>query len=153
MEVANNFVNGLAEILANPDPRTKDWMWLSTPWPTAIACTAYVAIVLAGPKVMANREPFSLKNFSIAYNFSMVLLSAYMCYELMVSAYLLNFSMTCQPLDLTDGPVQRRMASALWWYYFSKFIEFTDTVCNRNVALVMSAMWFSFTSSLPPRSL
>jgi hypothetical protein len=81
MEMANDFFTGLADILAHPDPRTKDWMWLSTPYPTAIACTAYVAIVLAGPKVMANREPYSLKNFSIAYNFSMVLLSAYMCYE------------------------------------------------------------------------
>jgi hypothetical protein len=52
----------------------------------------------------------------------------------MVSAFQLGFSMTCQPLDLADGPVQRRMASALWWYYFSKFIEFTDTVCLCTVA-------------------
>ena len=34
-----------------------------------------------GPRLMAKREPFELKPILIVYNFAMVILSAYMCYE------------------------------------------------------------------------
>lgn len=64
-----------------PDPRVGDWLLMSSPYPTFVLTALYLLIVYFGPKVMEKREPFSLKNFIIVYNFFLVLLSAYMLYE------------------------------------------------------------------------
>ncbi|KAL2725042.1 elongation of very long chain fatty acids protein AAEL008004-like [Vespula squamosa] len=38
------------------------------------------------------------------------------------------YSFRCQPVDYSDDPMALRMARGCWWYYFSKFTEFMDTV-------------------------
>uniref|UniRef100_A0A673GAW2 Elongation of very long chain fatty acids protein n=1 Tax=Sinocyclocheilus rhinocerous TaxID=307959 RepID=A0A673GAW2_9TELE len=46
---------------------------------------AYLFFVLyAGPKFMANRKPFQLKEAMIIYNLSLVGLSAYIVYEVSI---------------------------------------------------------------------
>lgn len=39
-----------------------------------------------------------------------------------------DYSLRCQPVDYSDRPEVLRMVHASWWYYFSKFTEFIDTI-------------------------
>ncbi|XP_047527091.1 elongation of very long chain fatty acids protein AAEL008004-like isoform X3 [Vanessa atalanta] len=84
------------------DPRTNPWFLMSSPFPTLLICLSYIYLVkVLGPRFMENRKPYELKNVLIVYNFSQVLFSAWLFYE---------------------------MVHACWWYYFSKFTEFFDTI-------------------------
>lgn len=66
------------------DPRVGDWLLMPSPYPTLILTALYLLIVYLGPKYMEKREAFSLKYFIIVYNFLLVILSAYMFYEVRV---------------------------------------------------------------------
>ncbi|XP_075236420.1 very long chain fatty acid elongase AAEL008004-like isoform X3 [Lycorma delicatula] len=86
----------------NGDPRTANWFLMSSPLPTLAICLSYVYFVkVLGPKLMENRKPFLLKNVLIAYNLFQVVFSSWLFYE---------------------------MVNVCWWYYFSKFTEFMDTI-------------------------
>lgn len=39
-----------------------------------------------------------------------------------------QYSLRCQPVDYSRSPMAMRMARGCWWYYFSKFTEFMDTI-------------------------
>lgn len=39
-----------------------------------------------------------------------------------------EYSFRCQPVDYTNSPKALKMARACYWYYISKFVEFTDTM-------------------------
>ncbi|KAL1116452.1 hypothetical protein AAG570_004925 [Ranatra chinensis] len=45
-----------------------------------------------------------------------------------MSGWLGSYSFRCQPVDYSNSPMALRMASTCWWYYFSKFTEFFDTL-------------------------
>ena len=64
-----------------PDPKTADWPLVATPWPTVAFVAAYLFIVKVGPKIMEKREAYNLREVLIVYNFALVLLSAWMVYE------------------------------------------------------------------------
>nr|KAG5709168.1 hypothetical protein BaRGS_028624 [Batillaria attramentaria] len=77
---------------------------------------------------MAHRRPFDLKIPMVLYNLFLVLLSIYMVYELIMSSWLVpGFPFRCALVDRSDNPDSLRLAAAVWWYYFSKIIEFADT--------------------------
>ncbi|XP_076686844.1 very long chain fatty acid elongase AAEL008004 isoform X7 [Andrena cerasifolii] len=103
MSIVMQYVDRLHEILdKNADQRTTDWFMMSSPFPTLFICLAYVYVVkVLGPKIMENRKPFQLKNALVVYNMLQMLFSAWLFYE---------------------------MVHACWWYYFSKFTEFMDTI-------------------------
>ena len=64
------------------DPRTGNWLLMSSPLPQTIIIAAYIFFVTSwGPRLMANRKAFDLKGVLIVYNFGVVALSLYMCYE------------------------------------------------------------------------
>lgn len=64
------------------DPRTKDWLFMPSPiLQTAIILFYIFFVTLLGPRIMENRKPFNLKPVLVIYNFSVVALSLYMCYE------------------------------------------------------------------------
>lgn len=46
----------------------------------------------------------------------------------LVSGWGGQYSIRCQPIDYTNNPTAIRMARGCWWYYFSKFVEFSDTI-------------------------
>lgn len=48
---------------------------------SAILLTYIFFVLVAGPRFMANRKPFQLKEAMITYNFSMVALNAFIVYE------------------------------------------------------------------------
>ncbi|KAK9881692.1 hypothetical protein WA026_017209 [Henosepilachna vigintioctopunctata] len=102
---------------------------MSSPLPTLFICLfyAYFSKVL-GPKLMENRKPFHLRNVLIVYNFIQTLFSAWIFYEYLMSGWWGLYSFRCQPVDYSTNPVAMRMANTCWWYYFSKFTEFMDTI-------------------------
>ncbi|KAL1464749.1 hypothetical protein WDU94_004367 [Cyamophila willieti] len=55
---------------------------MSSPVPTILICLTYVYIVkVLGPKLMANRKPFVLREVLIVYNLFQVIFSAWLFYE------------------------------------------------------------------------
>lgn len=55
---------------------------MSSPLPQTIIISAYIYFVMSlGPRLMENKKPFDLKKVLVIYNFSVVALSLYMCYE------------------------------------------------------------------------
>ncbi|VVC25764.1 ELO family [Cinara cedri] len=111
------------------DPRTKDWLFMSSPLPTALICATYVFTVkIAGPRLMANRKPMELRNVLIFYNLFQVIFSSWLFYECMMGGWWNEYSLSCQPVDYSNKPSTVRMVSICWWYYFSKFTEFMDTI-------------------------
>ncbi|XP_037654655.1 elongation of very long chain fatty acids protein 7 isoform X1 [Choloepus didactylus] len=111
------------------DPRVEDWLLMSSPLPQTIILGLYVYFVTSvGPKLMENRKPFELKKAMITYNFFIVLLSMYMCYEFVMSGWGTGYSFQCEIVDYSRSPAALRMAHTCWLYYFSKFIELLDTI-------------------------
>lgn len=112
------------------DQRTKDWPMMSSPFPTLAVCLCYVYIVkVLGPRIMENRKPLQLKNALVVYNLFQVIFSCWLFYEISVSGWLTgHYNFRCQPVDYSNNPRTLRMVHACWWYYFSKFTEFMDTI-------------------------
>lgn len=109
------------------DPRVGDWLFMQTPIETLVLTALYYVIVFSGLKVMENHKPFQLKYTMILYNIFMVALSGWMCVEMAYLIWAAGFSLHCSPVDYSTNEIPMRMAGVLWWYYFSKFIEFIDT--------------------------
>ncbi|KAI4899514.1 hypothetical protein NFI96_011512 [Prochilodus magdalenae] len=116
------------------DPRTKDWLLMSSLLPQTIIIAIYIYFVTSlGPRLMENRKPFELKKILILYNFSVVALSLHMSYEasglrFVMSGWGTGYTFGCDLVDFSRSPQAMRMASTCWLYYFSKFIEMLDTV-------------------------
>ncbi|XP_076347005.1 very long chain fatty acid elongase AAEL008004-like isoform X2 [Tachypleus tridentatus] len=88
--------------MENGDRRVQEWPLMQSPGPTITICLSYVYFVkVLGPAIMKNREPLNMRWLMVAYNFFMVYISVY---------------------------IFVRMANLAWWYYISKFVEFTDTI-------------------------
>ncbi|KAH8388513.1 hypothetical protein KR093_008216 [Drosophila rubida] len=142
---------------SHSDSRTKDWPMMSSPFPTLAVCLTYVYLVkVLGPRLMENRKPLHLQNLLVVYNASQVVFSAWLFYECLMGGWWGAYSFRCQPVDYTDSATSRRigvsgwltghysfrcqpvdysnnprtlrMVHACWWYYFSKFTEFMDTI-------------------------
>ncbi|CAG9815583.1 unnamed protein product [Phaedon cochleariae] len=112
------------------DSRTSNWLFMSSPFYTLGICLTYVYVVkVLGPKFMENRKPFQLKNTLIVYNFLQVVFSIWLFSEIGKGGWLTGeYSLSCQPVDYSNKPSTLRMVHASWWYYFSKFTEFMDTI-------------------------
>lgn len=63
------------------DPRVETWLLMSSPLPTTIIFFLYLFVVWYGPRFMKSRPPVPLRNVIIPYNLALVVLSAYMFYE------------------------------------------------------------------------
>ncbi|KAF7270231.1 very long chain fatty acid elongase AAEL008004-like [Rhynchophorus ferrugineus] len=111
------------------DPRTANWPLMESPIPTVLMVLTYLYVILwMGPRMMANRKPFKLKNVLIIYNGAQVLLSLYMMYEHLASGWLWDYSYKCQPVDYSTSAKAMRMVRLCYVYYFSKLTEFVDTI-------------------------
>ncbi|XP_033629683.1 elongation of very long chain fatty acids protein 4-like isoform X2 [Asterias rubens] len=109
------------------DARVADWLLMKSPVPISCIIIGYLLMVWLGPRLMTDRKPFQLKYFLVVYNFSLVALSIYMCYEFRVTSWKANYSYKCQPVDYSSSVLGLRMADVCWWYFFSKVIETLDT--------------------------
>ncbi|XP_065721488.1 very long chain fatty acid elongase AAEL008004 isoform X4 [Drosophila suzukii] len=103
MALIMKYIDSISRYIdSHSDSRTKGWPMMSSPFPTLAVCLTYVYLVkVLGPRLMENRKPLHLQNTLVMYNAIQVVFSAWLFYE---------------------------MVHACWWYYFSKFTEFMDTI-------------------------
>ncbi|XP_059608102.1 elongation of very long chain fatty acids protein 4-like [Phlebotomus argentipes] len=90
--------------------------------------TIYLAVIFFGPKLMEKRSAFQLKNVILIYNISIAIANAYISYELYLRSNLLNYTLFCTPKTTSNDPNEIRLATAIWLYYLTKFIELLDSV-------------------------
>ncbi|XP_011135698.1 elongation of very long chain fatty acids protein AAEL008004 isoform X3 [Harpegnathos saltator] len=130
MSIIMQYINRFHDMLdKHADTRTTNWLLMSSPFPTLFICLTYVFVVkVLGPKLMENRKPFQLRNSLIVYNFFQVIFSTWLFYECLMGGWWDQYSFRCQPVDYSNSPTAIRMVHASWWYYFSKFTEFMDTI-------------------------
>ncbi|XP_043984651.1 elongation of very long chain fatty acids protein 1b [Gambusia affinis] len=116
-------------LLAGMDPRIKDYPLMQSPVPMSAILLVYLFFVLyVGPRIMANRKPFQLKEPMIVYNFFLVALSVYIVYEFLMSGWATTYTWRCDPIDTSNSPEALRMVSVAWLFWFSKIIELMDTI-------------------------
>lgn len=132
MEVVSDFVYHIQEsydwALSVSDKRVADWFLMQSYTPTLVLTALYLAVVWGGMRLMQNREPVKLHYTLFFYNMGLVALNFHIFYELFTATWRLGYSYSCQSVSFTDDPDEMRVAKALWWYYFSKLLEFMDTV-------------------------
>jgi len=109
------------------DPRSKGWFLVDSPKPTFWLIVTYLTIVWLGPKIMKNRKPFKLNGLLVPYNLAMAVLNFYIFYRLGLASLRLNYSIFCEPCRQVATPDEMQIVDAVWWYYFSKLLEFADT--------------------------
>ncbi|XP_032817644.1 very long chain fatty acid elongase 5 [Petromyzon marinus] len=109
------------------DPRIRGWLLLDSYLPTLVSTLVYLLVVAVGPKLMRERQPFSLKGLLVVYNALLTALSFYMFYELVAGVWTGGYNLRCQNTH-SAGEADMRIARVLWIYYLSKLIEFLDTV-------------------------
>ncbi|ETE65396.1 Elongation of very long chain fatty acids protein 2 [Ophiophagus hannah] len=131
------------------DPRVRGWLMLDSYLPTFALTMLYLLFIWLGTMFMKNRPALSLRGLLIVYNFGVTVLSFYMLIEvrllnrrilnflflafysadwdLILATWEGNYNLQCQNL-ISAGETDIRVARVLWWYYFSKVIEFADTV-------------------------
>uniref|UniRef100_A0A8C0GKV8 Elongation of very long chain fatty acids protein 2 n=1 Tax=Chelonoidis abingdonii TaxID=106734 RepID=A0A8C0GKV8_CHEAB len=107
--------------------RVRGWFLLDSYLPTFFLTVVYLLSIWLGTKFMKNRPAFSLRGHLIMYNLGVTVLSLYMLIELMLSSWEGGYNLQCQNL-VSAGEADIRVTKVLWWYYFSKGIEFMDTI-------------------------
>lgn len=115
-------------ITAFEDPRVTEWPLMSSPWPVLAIFAAYLVAANYGPNLMTSRKPLQLRGFIISYNLVVALLNLWIAVEMIFCAYKLNYRSLCQLVNVCQDPYVMRIANAVWWYFASKGIEFTDTL-------------------------
>nr|QXU64613.1 fatty acid elongase 2 [Blattella germanica] len=129
-QLVRDIIHGYRDIMDNKsDPRVNHWSMMSSPFPTLAICLSYAYFSkVLGPRMMENRKPLNLRNILIVYNFVQTIFSSWIFYEYLASGWAGHYSFRCQPVDYSNSPMALRMARTCWWYYFSKFTEFFDTL-------------------------
>ncbi|KAI1883265.1 hypothetical protein AGOR_G00243430 [Albula goreensis] len=128
-EVADNIMKFYDYLLRRTDPRVRDYPLMQSPILMTAILLGYIFVMLyVGPRYMANRKPFQLKEAMIVYNFSMVAFNAYIVYEFMMSGWGTTYTWRCDLCDPSSSPEALRMVRVAWLFYFSKYIELMDTM-------------------------
>uniref|UniRef100_UPI00398EE908 very long chain fatty acid elongase 2 n=1 Tax=Pristiophorus japonicus TaxID=55135 RepID=UPI00398EE908 len=109
------------------DSRVRGWLLLDSYLPTFLLTLFYLFTIWLGTKYMKEKPAFSLRIHLIIYNLGVMLLSLYMFIELILASWEGGYNLQCQDLH-NAGEADIRVAKVLWWYYFSKAIEFMDTI-------------------------
>lgn len=100
-----------------------------SPLPTLLLCLSYVLTVkFIGPKFMKNREPLNIRWLMVSYNLIMVFVSTWIFVKLGQHGWFGKYNYRCQPVDYSGSDDATGMATAAYWYYITKFVEFADTV-------------------------
>ncbi|XP_050443774.1 elongation of very long chain fatty acids protein 4-like isoform X2 [Adelges cooleyi] len=146
--------------------RTKGWLMVDSPVPTLTYISIYLIIVYLGPKCMKNKKPFKLTSLLITYNVLMTLLNLYIAIEILITSSRLHYSYICQPLTFINNIFEYRLLNAIWWYYFSKLLEFSDTIFfilrkkDRQLTFLhvyhhstMFALWWTIVKWIPTGSI
>lgn len=91
------------------DSTVRNWLLLNSPVYMIIILTCYFTMLYFGQKLMENRSPFQLRKTLIVYNFGQVVFSAYICKEVIVSAYLSKYKFSCSEIDYSNKELTTRV--------------------------------------------
>lgn len=128
-EIGSHAMDIYDYLLAGFDPRVKEYPMMQNPVSMSVTLLCYLFFVLyLGPRLMANRKPFQLKEAMIVYNFLLVGLSIYIVYEFLMSGWATTYTWRCDAIDTSDSPEALRMVRVAWLFWFSKIIELMDTI-------------------------
>lgn len=130
MSVLNLTREYLAELWELRDVRADAYPLTDSPWPTIYLCLAYLLFVkIVGPYLMRDRPAFDLKGAMMVYNVFQVGYSAWHASLALRGGWWFHYSFRCEPCNYsTTDPRALLMLQAYWHYYFSKFLDFTDTI-------------------------
>ncbi|XP_034242982.1 uncharacterized protein LOC117646255 [Thrips palmi] len=112
------------------NPETRDWLLMSSPFPTLAIMGIYLWFVNDyGRKMMEYRKPFKLDRIIQVYNAIQIFLSSYTCYKLLKHGWYSRYSWQCAPVifELED-PDDYAMASMMHLYFITKIVDLLDTV-------------------------
>ncbi|XP_040568171.1 very long chain fatty acid elongase AAEL008004 isoform X2 [Lepeophtheirus salmonis] len=113
------------------DKRVDNWALMWSIYPTLFIILCYLILIkIIGPYFMKNRKPFEFKNIMQFYNAFQVGFSFWLFYYGISLGWATHYNWVCQPVekDATPNSLPMQMAEMVWWYYFSKFTEFVDTI-------------------------
>ncbi|KAF9430178.1 hypothetical protein BGZ76_000936 [Entomortierella beljakovae] len=99
---------------------------LMNPFHVLLITLGYLITVFVGMQIMKNFERFEVKTFSLLHNFVLVSVSAYMCGGVLFEAYKGNYTLFENVADHSSKGLP--MAKMIWLFYFSKTMEFIDTM-------------------------
>ncbi|KAF9988419.1 hypothetical protein BGZ65_004731 [Modicella reniformis] len=99
---------------------------LMNPFHVLLIASGYLVAVFLGIQIMKNFDRFEVKTFSLLHNFCLVTISAYMCGGVLYEAYQANYGLFENLADHTIKGLP--MAKMVWLFYFSKTMEFVDTM-------------------------
>ncbi|XP_055694546.1 elongation of very long chain fatty acids protein 4-like [Lutzomyia longipalpis] len=129
MEYVHRIVDFIEYLDSLSDSRTRGWFLVDSIYTICLIAFAYLLLVLLGPKIMEKRRPFQLKLPILIYNIAISLVNAHICYELYLRTTLLNFTWFCSPkIQIANDPNVYRLATAIWLYYITKYIEMLDSL-------------------------
>lgn len=98
---------------------------LMNPLHVIVIAIGYVVSVQLGRVMMRGREKFTLRGYSLFHNAFLVLLSAFMCAEVLRQAYLNSYVLFANYSRYKESELG--MTRIIWIFYFSKIPEFIDT--------------------------
>ncbi|XP_037088615.1 elongation of very long chain fatty acids protein-like [Pollicipes pollicipes] len=128
--LVKTIVDGYNHIMVDlRDPRMDDFPLMSSPFPVLAICLTYVwTVCWLGPRWMKNRPPYDVRRLLVVYNAAQVMLSLLLFYRMLMSGWLFEYSFRCQPVDYSNDPKALYMVTSCWMYFFSKILEFPDTI-------------------------
>ncbi|XP_066901879.1 very long chain fatty acid elongase AAEL008004 isoform X1 [Halyomorpha halys] len=104
------------------------WFMMSSIWPAAALTSAYLYfIIVAGPRCMKGRKPYSLKPVLLLYNLAQVVFSTWMVVRGFKETYGIFLRAACTP-SLLSPKTAYAVDSLSWYYLISKYFEFLDTI-------------------------
>jgi len=118
------FQKDYTHALLDGNPHTKNFP-IMNPFHAILITIAYLIIVFGGMQIMKNCKRFELFWFSLLHNGFLVILSSYMCYEIINQALIGKYTLFGNGIDTTAAGLP--MARVIWLFYISKPIEFIDT--------------------------
>lgn len=113
-----------------PDKRQDTWFLMKTPLTSLFLSMVFILFVtVIGPRMMRGRPAIKgLKKFMIAYNIVQIIMSTVIFVMSGFGGWWTHYSWTCQMCDYSNDPKAVAMLHAAYWYYFSKFVDFIDTI-------------------------
>ncbi|KAG0229892.1 hypothetical protein BGW42_001293 [Actinomortierella wolfii] len=119
VNTVRNFLTAVESPLARELP-------LMNPFHVLLLVLGYFGAIIVGMQIMKHLPRFEVKTFSLFHNFCMVSLSAYMAVGILYQAFLAKYSLFENLADHTLAGLP--MAKMIWLFYFSKILEFIDTM-------------------------
>ncbi|KAG0257349.1 hypothetical protein DFQ27_005181 [Actinomortierella ambigua] len=99
---------------------------LMNPFHVLLLVLGYFGAIIVGMQIMNFLPRFEVKTFSLLHNLCMVSLSAYMAGGVVYHAFVAKYSLFENVVDHTSAGLP--MAKMIWLFYFSKILEFIDTM-------------------------